>query len=300
MKRKRYRINEKGKKRLMIGLSSFLFISIVITLGYYFSSGNDNHFGEPLLGKAVAENKSESQTSELKEVGAFKAGTIGRKKIESAITAGTILALQPSDTPEANPANPEVGNFFDASLFIGDSRMQGLMIYSGTTGTGYTEKGLDVTGAVTKAFIWNQGSQLTIPQALRLGQTFDRIIIKLGMNELGWRSTELFKERYGEFVATVKEAQPQAEIYLHAILPVTQAKSSDGSVYNNPRISEFNSLIKEVADEQGVRYIDVAPKLADENGFLPPEGTAKDGIHLKSDFCKEWLIDIKESIEEYK
>lgn len=300
MKRKRYIINKRGKQRLFIIISSFLLISIILTMGQFYSLENNIDILTELL-KKVETGKDGGDIDDpkkLEALGAIKGAALGSEKIRNTVVAHDSNQPKPSTQPEDDTENPDVGNFFDSSLFIGDSRMQGLMIYSGTTGTGYTEKGLDVTGAVSKAFIWHEGSQLTIPQALKLGQAFDRIIIKLGINELGWRSTDLFTERYGEFVALVKEAQPEAEIYLHAILPVTQAKSSDGSVFNNSRISEFNALIKEISEKYGVYYIDLASKLADETGFLPPEGAAKDGIHLKSEFCKKWLVYLKDAIEE--
>lgn len=187
--------------------------------------------------------------------------------------------------------------FFNQSLFIGDSRIQGLMIFSGVKATGYSEIGLNVSTAVSKQTIFYEGQKLTIPQALNLGQKFDKIIIKMGLNELGWKSVDFFKQEYSELVGHIKEAQPEALIYIHAILPVTATKNNDGSIYNNTRIAEFNGAIKIMAEEQGVNYIDVTPMLADDQGFIPEAAAASDGIHLKSDFCKQWLVFIKNAIQ---
>lgn len=194
-----------------------------------------------------------------------------------------------------NKKSMGIGNFFDTSLFIGDSRMQGLMIYSGVTGTGYTEPGLDVKSVISKPFVWSNGVKITIPEALTL-TTYDRVFIKLGMNELGWRSTELFISEYGKFIDIVKNAQPNAKIYVMAILPVTEKKNSDGSVYNNARIAEFNELIGNMTANKGVNYLNLNLNLSDSNGFLPADATT-DGVHLNSAYCKKWIGYIKEAVE---
>lgn len=282
MKKTKYFINEKGKKRILIAGTILIVTMLFLVVNF-----------------ALKDNKLPGETA--KEYNSEKLG----KAILSSIEKNEkIQEEQPqkgesqSQSVMANAGgNPEIGDFFNNSVFIGDSRMQGLMIYSGVVATGYTEQGLDVKSAIEKPIVFNNGSKITIPAALSLGHKFDRVIIKLGMNELGWRSTELFIQKYGELVSQIKKAQPEAKIYVHGILPVTAKKSSDGTVYNMPRINEFNGLIKTMAGEQGVNYIDIGPMLADAQGFLPEEGVAADGIHLKSDFCKKWIVCIKKAIE---
>lgn len=275
-----YKLNPRGKI-IFLTLAAILLIVVVI-----FSVTKCNKNPEKPQNASTPWTTTEQGISD-KNKDKDKDGEKGHEKKSN---TGTDSAVQPADNTDvvqktytSTPVNAEIGNFFDNSLFVGDSRMQGLMIYSGATGTGYTEPGLDVKTVVSKPFVWHNGSKITIPEALKLA-TYDRVFIKLGMNELGWRSTEMFISKYGEFVDIVKAAQPDSKIYVMAILPVSEKKNGDGTVYNNARIAEFNGLIQNMVAEKGVNYLDLGSKLADANGFLPVEAST-DGIHLTSSYC---------------
>ena len=50
----------------------------------------------------------------------------------------------------------------------------------------------------------------------------------------------------------------------------------------------YNDLIKKAAQEKQVAYLDLYSEFVNENGELPAEAS-KDGVHLRSDWCKQWL-----------
>ena len=185
-------------------------------------------------------------------------------------------------------------SYFSDALFIGDSRVMGLMLYSGLTGaTFYSEKGINVSTLLTKPIVMQTGgTKITVMEALKSRQ-FGKIYIKTGINELGWRSVAQFTEAYAEVIDRIKELQPGAAIYVQSILPVSQKKSTDGGVYTNPRIIEFNEMLKKMTWEKGVHYLDVFQSLVNDEGNLP-DGAGSDGIHLNKEYCQIWLSYLKQ------
>ncbi|MEG1584619.1 MAG: hypothetical protein RR361_06170, partial [Anaerovorax sp.] len=212
MHKNTYRLNARGRRNLVI-LVILLFATVLtISLANYGRTPERKTEGkappittqQSIKNENFSKNQREDPQSKDKKQDAFYKTT--DSALHPAMGKPVDEAKKPSQSPVEKPENGKIGNFFDQSLFIGDSRMQGLMIYSGATGTGYTEQGLDVNTVVSKPFVWYHGSKITIPEALKLAN-YDRIFIKLGMNELGWRRTDVFISQYKKFVDIVKAAQ---------------------------------------------------------------------------------------------
>ena len=183
-------------------------------------------------------------------------------------------------------------SYFDDAAFIGDSRTQGLQLYTGLpNATFYATQGLMVDTFFSKKFVKAGGGKITIPDAMK-NQTFKKVYIMLGVNELGWAYEKVFIQKYGEVVDKVKELQPDAKIYVQSILPVTKAKSDGDAIYNNTKISRYNELIEQMCREKGVTYLHVADAVGLDNGALPA-GSATDGVHLNREYCYKWLDSLK-------
>jgi len=183
-------------------------------------------------------------------------------------------------------------SYFDDAAFIGDSRTQGLQLYTGLpNATFYATQGLMVDTFFSKKFVKAGGGKITIPDAMK-NQTFKKVYIMLGVNELGWAYEKVFIQKYGEVVDKVKELQPDAKIYVQSILPVTKAKSDGDAIYNNTKISRYNELIEQMCREKGVTYLHGADAVGRDNGALPA-GSATDGVHLNREYCYKWLDYLK-------
>lgn len=183
-------------------------------------------------------------------------------------------------------------SYFDDAAFIGDSRTQGLQLYTGLpNATFYATQGLMVDTFFSKKFVKAGGGKITIPDAMK-NQTFKKVYIMLGVNELGWAYEKVFIQKYGEVVDKVKELQPDAKIYVQSILPVTKAKSDGDAIYNNTKISRYNELIEQMCREKGVTYLHVTDAVGLDNGALPA-GSATDGVHLNREYCYKWLDYLK-------
>lgn len=190
------------------------------------------------------------------------------------------------DHPYASPADTE-DDLSDA-VFIGDSRTVGMMNSTDKPmATFICAVGLNIDTVLESTDIaQGDGSVGTLEQALS-GREFGRVFISFGTNEMGWPYTDVFEEHYSEMVSTIQGYQPNAEIYLIGILPLTESQDYDGDDVNNENARIFSASIEKVAGELGVHYLDCSEAVADENGFLPEEASP-DGIHMEADYCLYW------------
>ena len=177
--------------------------------------------------------------------------------------------------------------------FIGDSRTQAFLAYTGLTEVvDYTNIGLMVDTAITKKIVTNKnGEKITILEDLK-NNNVNTIYIMLGINELGWVYNSIFIQKYEGLIDKIKEVKPECEIILQSIIPVTKTKSDNDKIYNNNKIKEYNKLIKELANKKKIKFIDLVPIITDEKGNLP-ENASSDGIHLNKEYCLKWLECLK-------
>ena len=197
------------------------------------------------------------------------------------------------DFSKAVPENEKVENdYFDDAVFIGDSRTEGLILNTGLTNAiSYTHKGLMVDTAFTSPIINKNGAKVSVTEALKTTD-FKKVYIMLGINETGWAYSNIFIEKYGKLIDEIKSINPTAVIYVQQILPVSEKVSSSHSYLKNEKIKEYNELIKNMAQEKKIYYIDAGSAVVNSNGYLPEEA-ATDGIHLNREYCEKWLNYLK-------
>lgn len=202
-----------------------------------------------------------------------------------------VAVKYPEATVKESKAVPD--EYFKKAIFIGDSRTEGLALYSGIPGMrSYAGRGITVGNIKTERIMNRGGKKISIIDALKQDASFNQVYIMLGTNELGWQSTDMFVKKYEELIKEIKAIHPKATIYIQSILPVYEPDVKQGDHFNNQRIAEFNVLIKEMCEKNKVCYLDVASALADEKGSIP-QGAAYDGIHLKKDGCLKWIEYLK-------
>lgn len=181
--------------------------------------------------------------------------------------------------------------WFADAAFIGDSRTEGLVLYTTLKPGGtFAYRGLNVQSARTDRVIKVDGGKYTAVEALKRG-AFAKVYLSLGVNELGWYNNERYYQNYADLIDLVRAAQPDAEIYLQTLIPVTAEKSA-ASYINNPTILVYNDLIKTLAEEKQAYLVDVWSAFADKDGALPAEGSV-DGVHLTKAYYARWLDCLK-------
>ncbi len=124
----------------------------------------------------------------------------------------------------------------------------------------------------------------------------DKIFIMAGHNDLAnTRLTlEKFKTIYNQLIDSIQISNPNSVIYLESILPVNHQMKHD--IMPSDRIIESNRIIKTLADERSLVYVDLFSLYADKNKELPIELTT-DGIHLKPSSYKRWSDKISQYLE---
>ncbi len=177
-------------------------------------------------------------------------------------------------------------SYFTDALFIGDSRLQGFGFWSGIPATYYCATGFHVYKYETTNVVQTENGKVPIFEAMPY-DAFTKVYIKVGLNELGYGTEENFEKTYAELIAKIREYEPRAIIFVHAILPVTAEKSNSDKAHNNANIAVRNAALEQFAKEQKAYFIDAGPALSDEEGNLRPEMTS-DGIHLKPEYMKLW------------
>lgn len=199
-------------------------------------------------------------------------------------------AEEPEPLPCPLPETEAVEDtYFDSAVFLGDSRTEGLFLYSGLkTGHFYTAVGATVESVFSKKnFETESGEKVPLLDAVA-GQDCDKIYIMLGINELGWSKTKTFHDQYAKLIDRVREDHPEAKIVLQSIPPVSAKQEAKKTYVNNARISDYNAVIKTLAEEKECYFLDVAACLTDGKGLLPKDLNF-DGIHLNPAGCKVWL-----------
>lgn len=169
--------------------------------------------------------------------------------------------------------------YFKEDLFIGDSITEELKYY----------KFLYDNNVFSKIGLNTDTLRKLVPDE-DFGIEPKNIYLMMGLNDSVFVKTEeKFKERYLAMLDALQAKFPDAKIYLQAIFPVSKAldEKEDARV-NNTKINSFNEVIKTIASERGLDYLDFSYLLKENEDYFEP-----DGMHLKSKFHKVWLNEVK-------
>ena len=187
-------------------------------------------------------------------------------------------------------------SYFDDAVFIGDSRTVGMYEYGGLeeTSTFYASTGLTIYKMFDSKIVAvpGQKKKITVEEALSEKQ-FAKIYLMIGINEMGTGTVESFMKAYGEAVQHLQQLQPDAVIYLQAIMKVTTERSGQGDYITNEGIEARNEEIAKLADDEKIYDLDVNPLICDETGGMVASYTY-DGVHLKAQYIPIWLDFLKE------
>ena len=183
-------------------------------------------------------------------------------------------------------------SYFSDALFIGDSRTVGLCEYGSfkENAAFLAKESVNVYNVLDKE-LWftdhdGEAWDYTVEEALDYKQ-YGKIYVALGVNELGIGTTYMYYEKYRELLELIREYQPDALIYIQAIMHVSEKKSSTDSCRNNTVICQRNYAISTLANGRDIFYIDMNPYVCNANGDLI-EDLSGDGIHLKASAYERW------------
>ncbi len=210
----------------------------------------------------------------------------------------------PEPTPTPEPAEPyEFGTpleegesveddaFFDTAAYLGDSRTEGLQLFSGLKhGDFYWARGMTVfkVGSEDYRVFEVDGQKYSLLEVLALKQ-YGSVYIMLGINELGFPA-ESYEQGLGEVLDKVIQLQPDAVVYLQVMPPVNDALCRANKLadyINNKKLGQFNDAIVRLAAEKKVVLLNTAEAYTGEDGQLPAE-LAADGCHFAYNAYRRW------------
>lgn len=185
--------------------------------------------------------------------------------------------------------------YFEDAAFVGDSRTDGFMIYSGIgRGKNLTSNGLSIFQLAEKKALKIGGEKYTLLEALDMAD-YGKVYLCLGVNELGVYDDEGFYQSYLAAIDAIRAIQPEAVIYIQGLIPLNEEEiaAAQGKDYlKNDHLRVYNDLMRKAAEEKQVVFLDLYAEFADENGALPA-GASRDGVHLKKEYCQQWLDYLK-------
>ena len=223
----------------------------------------------------------------------------------------------PAPLPEQDPSSPAEtydftrpaperapvdNSYFQNAAFVGDSRTDGFLIYSGIgTGKNLTSNGLSIFKLEEKKALTIDGEKYTLLEVLALEQ-YSQVYLSLGVNELGYYNDAGFYQSYCAAIDHIRRLQPQAVIYIQGLIPLNEGRivAANGNKYNltNDHLRVYNDLMRQAAEEKQAVFLDLYTEFVDENGELPAEGS-HDGVHLSAEYCRRWLEYLKAHTVEF-
>ena len=207
-------------------------------------------------------------------------------------TALTVTDVEPS------AVSPD--EYFNNSVFIGDSIMEGIRQYvvrqrktEPTLGDARfiaTTIGIslsDLVGDKSNCLYYSyRGKEQPLADILAELGTIDRIFLMLGMNDLAAADadTDLAVDRYLCLIGNLNDQFPQTEIVLLTGTPKVASSWLPNYIANreldNRLISEFVQKLVAMCNENGILYVDTHAALCDANGNLPDDYCRDGYIHL--------------------
>lgn len=306
-------------KKVLVWLKNRFFIIMLVVFGILFLSFTDNWqvYAKPLaqagdwcgqqlerLGlKEVVMLAEGDETENGDEQGLVSDGEVATgSESEKLLSAdGTVSSGNASGSLNGTENGLLIGSdkvvytsveddYFADALFIGDSRTVGMYEYGGLEeiATFYASTGLTVYKMFDAEIVEvpGQKKKQTVEEALQ-ENSFGKIYLMIGINEMGTGTVESFIEKYKEVVEHLRELQPEATIYIQGIMKVTTERSEQGDYINNEGIEARNTEIAKLADNVTIFYLDVNPYICDETGGIEPSYTY-DGVHLKAQYISIW------------
>lgn len=210
-------------------------------------------------------------------------------------------------SPEEKAAEERTDAYFDNSVFVGDSIMLGFRNYAMKRQDSFLSR-LQFLAAGSYSVnnaLWEvneksvhpmyRGKQRQVWESISM-MGGRRVFLMLGMNDLNINGLEGSCEKYKELVEKIREADPEAEIHIMSMTYVMKGKGT--GLLENDTIREYNSMLKQMAEENGWGYVDIADSLADENGDLAEGYCSDDFAHQRPEAYDIWVSVLRDYAKE--
>jgi Lysophospholipase L1 and related esterases len=238
-------------------------------------------------------------------------------------TPAASLAPVPTDVPTPTPkptaaptptpkpeiidaerlASGEFDSYFDDAVFVGDSITSTLRNY--VTGQRARHEGflgtaqfLGVTSMSAFIAASNKiqknginfryrGKEMTFTAALQKTGA-KKVFLLLGVNELVWCKWEDELAAFEKIFGLIRSVEPDAEIVVQAVLPVTSAYSKKQRIKID-KWNSFNIELQALCERNEVTFFSFAEQVMDENGYLARSLSNDGAYHLNEKGNDIWI-----------
>jgi lysophospholipase L1-like esterase len=210
-------------------------------------------------------------------------------------------ASEPAEIPPPTPTPKNADEYFDNSVLVGDSIIEGIAQYVRSVREGGVVLGgakfLTTTigirladcagdmGADTVYYSYN-GGEKPIEQCIgEMGVT--KVFIMLGLNDLaGGYDIPATIDRYSRTIDKITSANGGVEVVVLLNTPkVASAWIPDytpNKSFSNELIDTFVTELRKLCTDKGVKYVDLNTALKDERGALPDDYCRDGYVHLSN------------------
>ncbi len=179
-------------------------------------------------------------------------------------------------------------DYFSDALFIGDSRTVGMFqSHLLPQAAYYAKTGIGIGDILTDRIVNEGGVMISVTDALQR-HSFGKVYIMIGINDIARGDVEWFTEQYKKILATVRQTQPDAVIYIQGNIPMSYRTQDLDGALNNQNLSKRDKASQALADSEHIFYLDISSIYADANGHLASAYT-RDGLHVCTDDYPLWV-----------
>lgn len=210
-----------------------------------------------------------------------------------------------TDAGESITSERVSDDYFDNSVFIGDSISYGLELYvtekRAAGETVFGDAKFLTSGSLSYAnSLWDVsdesvhptylGEKMKLETAVGMIQP-DKIYILLGTNDVALYGVEATIQNADTEISRLLEASPGSKIIIQSVTPkyISEATAND---LDNEDIDQLNEALKAFAEEKNYTYLDIAQQFKDENGNLAPDYCSDKenmGIHFSRQAYDMWI-----------
>ncbi len=207
------------------------------------------------------------------------------KPVEGVPTAGSRSPVIFPPEPSGKPCT-----FYNDAAFIGDSVSVMLTWYAQGTGLlgdplFLTKECYGIAHAVGGSMLFDYNGTQMAPEDILAAAGVKKVFIMLGMNDIGY-STDYIMNGWRTVIGRIREKCPDIKIYIQSCTPIWTG--GERGALTNENMNMFNGRLKEVAEELGCTFVDVAPYFKDSTGGLATEYCSDSYVHLTNAGVAAW------------
>lgn len=179
--------------------------------------------------------------------------------------------------------------YVDGIIFIGDSTTHGMAFYGVLDGGKETTQvwtpksgTLAMWNLLTEHIVYpDDDSEMLISDAISIKRP-ETVVLTLGVNGVSSLDEADFKKYYQGLIDAIKDASPDTKIILQSIYPVCDYYQYVNSI-SMEKINRANSWIVQLANDNGIYYLNTITSLVNEKGYLNDNYCNGDGIHISKE-----------------